>query len=183
MHEWSRASIGGLFLALVCATASAQTPSVDEIVSKTMAARGGLDKLRAVNTMKMVGKVSMQGRDFAITVMAKRPNLMLQEMTIDGARVVSAFDGEKVWVVNPMLGINEPQEMSGAMADEMRDQSIFGGPLMGYKERGETLELVGPEHRRRRQDVEAEAVTCERPDDVHRRRCRERLRAPVVTAR
>ena len=144
MHEWSRASIGGLFLALVCATASAQTPSVDEIVSKTMAARGGLDKLRAVNTMKMVGKVSMQGRDFAITVMAKRPNLMLQEMTIDGARVVSAFDGEKVWVVNPMLGINEPQEMSGAMADEMRDQSIFGGPLMGYKERGETLELVGP---------------------------------------
>ena len=76
-----------------------------------MAARGGLDKLRAVNTMKMVGKVTMQGREFPITVMAKRPNLMLQEMTIDGARVVSAFDGDKVWVVNPTMGINEPQEM------------------------------------------------------------------------
>ena len=114
--------------------------------------------------MKMVGKVTMQGREFPITVMAKRPNLMLQEMTIDGTRVVSAFDGEKVWVVNPMLGINEPQEMTGSMADEMRDQSIFGGPLVGYKERGETLELVGPEHRWRRQDVEAEADPRKRPD-------------------
>jgi outer membrane lipoprotein-sorting protein len=145
MEDRLRLGLIGLVLALMCAAAaSAQTPSVDDIVNKTMAARGGLDKLRAVNTMKMIGKVSMQGRDFPITVMAKRPNLMIQEMTIDGTRVVSAFDGDKVWVVNPILGINEPQEMSGAMADEIRDQSIFDGPLVGYKERGETLELVGP---------------------------------------
>ena len=69
---------------------------------------------------------------------------MRQEMTIEGSRVVSAFDGQKVWVVNPAMGINEPQEMKGSMADDMRDQPIFGGPLIGYKERGETLELVGP---------------------------------------
>jgi len=126
------------------AAASAQTPTVDEIVAKAVTARGGLDKLRGVNTMKMVGKVTMQGREFPITVLAKRPNLMRQEMTIDGSRVVSAFDGQKVWVVNPAMGINEPQEMKGSMADDMRDQPIFGGPLIGYKERGETLELVGP---------------------------------------
>jgi outer membrane lipoprotein-sorting protein len=144
MRSKYRMSLASLFLALVCAAASAQTPSVDEIVNKALTVRGGLDKLRAVNTMKMVGKVTMQGREFPITVMAKRPNLMRQEMTVDGSRVISAFDGDKVWVVNPMLGINEPQEMSGPMADEIRDQPIFGGPLVGYKERGETLELVGP---------------------------------------
>ena len=126
------------------AQAPAATPTVDEIVAKALTARGGLDKLRGVNTMKMVGKVTMQGREFPLTVIAKRPNLMRQDMTIDGAHVTSAFDGTKVWVVNPMIGINEPQEMSGAMADEIRDQPIFGGPLVGYKERGETLELVGP---------------------------------------
>jgi outer membrane lipoprotein-sorting protein len=144
MRQKFRAGLTGLLLALFCAAASAQTPSVDEIVNKALTVRGGVDKLRAVNTMKMVGKVTMQGREFPITVIAKRPNLMLQEMTIDGTRVVSAFDGEKVWVVNPMLGINEPQAMTGAMADEIRDQSIFDGPLVGYKDRGETLELVGP---------------------------------------
>jgi outer membrane lipoprotein-sorting protein len=144
MRERYRASVAAFLLSLVYATAPAQTPTVDEIVNKAIAARGGLDKLRAVNTMKMTGKVTMQGREVPVTVMAKRPNLMFQEMTIDGARVISAFDGQKVWALNPMLGINKPQEMSGAMADEMRDQSVFGGPLVGYKERGETLELVGP---------------------------------------
>jgi outer membrane lipoprotein-sorting protein len=144
MRERFRTGVAAVLMALVGATALAQTPTVDEIVAKAMTARGGLDKLRAVNTMKMTGKVTMQGRELPITVIAKRPNLMRQEMTIDGSRVVSAFDGTKVWVVNPMLGINQPREMSGPMADEMRDQPIFGGPLVGYKERGETLELVGP---------------------------------------
>ena len=165
------------------AAASAQTPTVDEIVAKAVTARGGLDKLRGVNTMKMVGKVTMQGREFPITVLAKRPNLMRQGMTIDGSRVVSAFDGQKVWVVNPAMGINEPQEMKGSMADDMRDQPIFGGPLIGYKERGETLELVGPRDRRRREDVEAEADPSKWRADVHRRRRGHRSRAAVVAER
>ena len=144
LHQ-SRRMVFTFIAAFIFVTAaSAQTPTVDEIVAKAVTARGGLDKLRGVNTMKMVGKVTMQGREFPITVLAKRPNLMRQEMTIDGSRVVSAFDGQKVWVVNPAMGINEPQEMKGSMADDMRDQPIFGGPLIGYKERGETLELVGP---------------------------------------
>jgi hypothetical protein len=62
---------------------------------------------------------------------------------VQGTRVVSAFDGEKVWAINPMLGANEPKELSGAQADSLRDQSTFDGPLVGYKERGDTLELVG----------------------------------------
>jgi outer membrane lipoprotein-sorting protein len=144
MRQRYAVSVPVIVLTLASAIAFAQTPTVDEIVAKAMTARGGLDKLRAVNTMKMAGKVSSQGREFPITVIAKRPNLMRQEMTIEGARVISAYDGTKVWVVNPMAGINEPQEMSGPMADEIRDQPIFGGPLVGYKDRGETLELVGP---------------------------------------
>ncbi len=144
VHKSRRMAFTFIAAFVFIAAASAQTPTVDEIVAKAVTARGGLDKLRGVNTMKMVGKVTMQGREFPITVLAKRPNLMRQEMTIDGSRVVSAFDGQKVWVVNPAMGINEPQEMKGSMADDMRDQPIFGGPLVGYKERGETLELVGP---------------------------------------
>ena len=144
MRQRYAVSVPVIVLALTSAIAFAQTPTVDEIVAKALTARGGVDKLRGVNTMKMVGKLTMQGREFSMTVIAKRPNLMRQDMTIDGARVTSAFDGHKVWVVNPMVGINEPQEMSGPMADEMRDQPIFGGPLVGYKERGETIELVGP---------------------------------------
>jgi hypothetical protein len=60
-----RAVIGLLALGLVLAasTARAQAPSVDEIVAKNLAARGGLDKLRSLQTMKMTGTINVQGMD------------------------------------------------------------------------------------------------------------------------
>ena len=78
--------------------------TVDEIVAKNLAARGGLDKLRGLQTMKMTGTINVQGMDMPLTVMTKRPNLLFQEMTMQGQRMVSAFDGAKVWAINPMLG-------------------------------------------------------------------------------
>ena len=63
-----------LGLVVAVSTARAQTPSVDEIVAKNLAARGGVDKLRALTTMKMTGTVNVQGMDMPLTVMTKRPN-------------------------------------------------------------------------------------------------------------
>jgi outer membrane lipoprotein-sorting protein len=141
-----RAAFRLLVLGLVVAaasTASAQTPSVDEVVSKNLAARGGEEKLRALNTMKMTGTINVQGMDMPITVMTKRPNRLFQEMTMQGQRMVSAFDGERVWAINPMLG-SGPRELTGTQADMIRDQASFDGPLVNYKDRGDTLEMVGP---------------------------------------
>ncbi len=133
-------------LGLVCgpAAARAQTPTVDQIVAKNLAARGGEDKLHSVNTMKMSGTLSVQGMQMPIKVLTKRPNLMLQEMTMNGSRIVSAYDGQKVWAINPMLGGSQPRELTGAQSESVKEQSTFDGPLAGYKSRGDTLELVGP---------------------------------------
>jgi outer membrane lipoprotein-sorting protein len=138
-----RAVIGvALGLVLVASAARAQTPSVDEIVAKNLAARGGLDKLRSLQTMKMTGTINVQGMDMPLTVMTKRPNLLFQEMTMQGQRMVSAFDGAKVWAINPMLGPG-PRELTGTQADMIRDQASFDGPLVNYKDRGDTLEMAG----------------------------------------
>jgi len=139
-----RAVIGVLALGLVLAAsaARAQAPTVDEIVAKNLAARGGLDKLRGLQTMKMTGTINVQGMDMPLTVMTKRPNLLFQEMTMQGQRMVSAFDGAKVWAINPMLGPG-PRELTGAQADMIRDQASFDGPLVNYKDRGDTLEMAG----------------------------------------
>ena len=139
-----RAVIGTLALGLVLAAsaARAQAPTVDEIVAKNLAARGGLDKLRGLQTMKMTGTINVQGMDMPLTVMTKRPNLLFQEMTMQGQRMVSAFDGAKVWAINPMLGPG-PRELTGTQADMIRDQASFDGPLVNYKDRGDTLEMAG----------------------------------------
>ena len=129
---------------LLAASASAQTPSPDELVAKHLAARGGEDKLKAVNSMRLTGNVSVQGMDMPVTVVSKRPNKMKQEMTMQGQKVVQAFDGENVWGVNPMMGSTAPRVIEGPTADALKTRSIFDGPLVGYKDRGDTLEVVGP---------------------------------------
>ena len=129
---------------LIAGYAAAQTPSVDELVAKNLAARGGEAKLKTVNSIKLTGSVSVQGMDMPVTVLTKRPNKMKQEMTMQGQKLVQAFDGQTVWSINPMMGSTAPRVVEGPAADALKTQSIFDGPLVGYKDRGDTLELVGP---------------------------------------
>lgn len=116
--------------------------SVDELIAKNLQARGGEAKLRATTTMRLTGKVSVQGMELPMTVTAKRPNMMRQEMQIQDKRVVTAFDGQKAWMINPMMGAEAPQEVQGPQGDMTREQSDFDGPLMDYKTKGTTVELV-----------------------------------------
>lgn len=121
---------------------SAAAQSVDDLIAKNLQARGGEAKLRALNSMQITGTVSVQGMQLPMTVTAKRPNKMRQEMQIQDKKVVTAFDGQTAWMINPMLGTEAPQVVQGPEADMRREQSDFDGPLMDYKAKGTTVELV-----------------------------------------
>ncbi len=144
MSRQRRAAAFTLAASFIAGLAAAQTPSADDLVAKHLAARGGEDKLKSLTAMRLTGSVSMRGMEMPVTVLTKRPNKMKQQMTMQGQTLVQAFDGETVWAVNPMLGGTTPRVVEGAAADGMKSQSLFDGPLVGYKDRGDTLEVVGP---------------------------------------
>jgi outer membrane lipoprotein-sorting protein len=125
--------------------AAAQT--VDEIVAKNYASKGGLEKWKAIQTQRMEGVASAQGFELGMIVYGKRPNLGRQDLTIDVGQgpmtMVNLFDGQKAWMINPMAGSTTPQEMTGPEADSMKDQADFDGALVDYKTKGHTVELVG----------------------------------------
>ena len=100
--------------ALLAAPAAAQTPTVDELLAKNMQARGG-GQLKNVKTRKVTGHVSTQGMEMQMTVLAKRPNMMLQEMKMGDRRLVTAYDGSQAWGLNPMIG-DTPQVLQGIQA-------------------------------------------------------------------
>lgn len=137
------ATIPVLLTALV-APAAAQTPSVDELIAKNIAARGGEQKLKAINTRKIAGTVSAQGMEIPMTVLAKRPDKMFQEMSVQGQRIVTAYDGQQAWTINPMMG-GKPAPLTGPQADMLEDQAWFDGPLAGARQRGDKMEIVGRE--------------------------------------
>jgi hypothetical protein len=58
--------------------------------------------------------------------------------------MVTAYDGEHAWGVNPMMG-DTPQALTGLQADLLKDQASFEGPLALARQRGDTMEVAGKE--------------------------------------
>jgi outer membrane lipoprotein-sorting protein len=126
-------------------TAPAQAPSVDDIVSKYLAAKGGAEKLRAVSTVKTTGRIKGPSGEVPITSWARRPNMMRRESVNQGKTFVVAFDGQTVWAINPMLG-PQPRPITGAAAEMARqDASDFDSVLLDYKQKGYKVDFVGTE--------------------------------------
>jgi outer membrane lipoprotein-sorting protein len=80
-----------------------------------------------------------------VTITTSRPNKLKQESVIQGQQIVMAFDGETAWTVNPLLGTDSPRAVEGPELDNLRNQADMDGPLVDYKSKGTTVELVGPE--------------------------------------
>jgi outer membrane lipoprotein-sorting protein len=130
-------------LAAPMVSATQQSP-VDELLAKNLAAKGGA-KVRDLQSMKQVSSMSMQGMDATMTVYTKRPNRLRQEISVGGQTVTSGFDGVTPWIINPMAGSNRPIAVTGPQADMLREQGDFDGPLVDYKAKGYTVELLGLE--------------------------------------
>jgi outer membrane lipoprotein-sorting protein len=144
MHNRARSfCIACLFVAAAAAVGHAQT--VDEIVAKNLESRGGIEKWKSIQSMKVTGTIDSGGRTIGLTAWSKRPNLSRQEMSFQGQQMVQAFDGTHVWVLSPGASENKPQEIKGAQADLARAQAEFDSVLLDYKEKGHKVELVGKE--------------------------------------
>jgi hypothetical protein len=56
---------------------------------------------------------------------------------------VQAYDGTTAWMIMPFMGSTEPEPMPADMAKDVIEQSDLDGPLIGYKEDGNQIQLVG----------------------------------------
>ncbi|MFN7986647.1 MAG: hypothetical protein U0529_04185 [Thermoanaerobaculia bacterium] len=129
------------------AKAAAASPTVDEIVGRYVAARGGLGKLRALKTLRQEGRVNAgAGRDGLVTREIKRPGRIRFELTVQGVTAVFASDGQRGWKVSPFDGEMGPQPLSDEVAMDAGEQADIDGPLVDWKRKGHRVELVGREN-------------------------------------
>lgn len=131
--------------ALISAGSFAQT--VDEIVDKHVTALGGMDKIKAVNTVITERSLAVQGMEIPTKTVLVVGKSLRNESTIMGNSMVQVVDDAKGWMIRPaqMGGTGEPEDMP---ADQLKQQIAsldpFGG-LVNYKEKGNKVELVGKE--------------------------------------
>jgi outer membrane lipoprotein-sorting protein len=133
-----------LVAGLTSMAAWAQT--ADEIIDKHMQAMGGKEKLKAVQTQRLTGKMVMgQGMEAPFTMEMARPNKMRMEFTFQGMTGIQAFDGKGGWSVMPFMGKTEPEAMPEEEAKIMQEEADIDGLLMDYKEKGRQVEYAGKE--------------------------------------
>lgn len=131
------------------AAASARAITVDELIAKNVAARGGLDKIRAIQSLRTTGKVHSGGGDFAIDIpfveLISRPGMTREEITMQGLTSVSAFDGTVAWQVQPFSGRLDPERLSADDVKSIKKSADLDGPLVDYAAKGSRVEYLGTE--------------------------------------
>jgi hypothetical protein len=142
LRRLSAVLLPALFLTLLGPQGvSAQT--VDEVIAKNIQAHGGLEKLKAVRTIRISGKYSQGSFRAGFLQENKRPEMVREEAIVQGLSQIQAYDGKTGWQVSPFGGRKDAELLS---QDDLRGLQIdadIDGPLVDYKEKGHKAELVG----------------------------------------
>jgi outer membrane lipoprotein-sorting protein len=128
------------------AASAAPLPGVDDVIARHVAARGGMDKLKSVQTVRMSGRITMgPGIEAPVSVEVKRPQRMRMEMQFQGMTAIQAYDGTSGWMIMPFGGRTDPQPMSPDDVKDAEEMADIDGALVDYRSKGHTVELVGRE--------------------------------------
>lgn len=129
---------------LVAVPMMAADLTVDEILAKNAEAKGGIDKLRALQSIKFTGKMSLGGgMEAPLTLTKKRPEMMRMDFTVQGLTGTQAYDGSTGWMVMPFMGKKEPEPMSADAIKDVKEMADFDGPFIDYAKKGYKVELIG----------------------------------------
>ena len=117
--------------------------TVDEIIAKSIDARGGIRKMKSVQSQRLSGHILLGDVEGTILIERKRPGKLREEISLEGRTLIRATDGKTGWSINPFSGGGAPGPLS---ADDFRlitQQADFDRPLVDYKAKGNQVELVG----------------------------------------
>ena len=146
--------------------------SAAQIVDKNVAARGGLQAWRAVQTLSLQGKMGAGGnrratlsvpvphqKELANTLPSrpaeeaqlpfllelKRPHKMRLELQFKGQTAVQVYDGINGWKFRPFLNRSDVEPYSKEELETASHGEDLDGPLVDYAAKGSRVELAGTE--------------------------------------
>jgi hypothetical protein len=118
-----------------------------EVIDRNVAARGGLDAWRKVDTMVWLGHLERHSKDaqrVPFVMQLKRPNLTRFELKEQFNQFTRIFDGSHGWKIRPGGdGRPETKTFSPEEVNFARTEFALDGPLIDYQAKGVSVELDG----------------------------------------
>lgn len=149
---------------------SPQGLTAEQVIEKNVAARGGSQAWRAVQSLSLSGKIDAGGNDsqsrpvlgvetggahlpkrpaqqtqLPFRLEMKRTRKLRLEIDFRGQTAIQVYDGTRGWKLRPFLNRHEVEPFT---RDEMKAaalQSDLDGPLLDYAAKGTKAELEGTE--------------------------------------
>jgi len=132
---------------LILVVGAARALTVDELIAKYIEARGGMEKLKAIQSLRLEGTRTRSGGGFEMPFVEirKRPGSIRSEATMQGLTMVRAYDGSEGWAVQPFRGRKDPEKLPADAAKQMAYEADLDGPLVDYRRKGNEVEYLGTE--------------------------------------
>ena len=132
-----------LVIGIICCTTTLFSQTADELVAKNLQAKGGIEKIKAIKSYKLSGKYQQGSFVAQVAQEAKAPDDIRQMFTIQGMTQIQAYDGNTGWQISPFEGRRDPEMLGEDDLRNISEDADFYGPLVDYKERGNTVEYLG----------------------------------------
>jgi hypothetical protein len=128
-------------------TAIVPAPTAEDLAAKNAEAKGGLERLRAVQSLRLTGRVLFNNGQLEASLVqsVKSPGAIRVDLTLQGLTLTQAYDGNEGWQINPFQGRKDPERMAPDDVKSLIEETEIGGPLVDWKARGHTLEYLGTE--------------------------------------
>lgn len=117
--------------------------SAEEIVKKHVAAIGGEDAWKKVQSLKMVGAISAQGMEIPVTITTVNKKGMRMDVDIMGMSNYFILTDKEGWAYFPAQGQQKAEPLTADQVKESQDQLDIQGLLVDYKAKGSKIEFLG----------------------------------------
>lgn len=142
----SRAEVIGRFALaaiLIWLAHSAAAQSAEDLVAKNIAARGGLDNIKAIRSIRLSGKLETQGTLIQFDADTRPDSIVRETQTLQGMAQVHAYDGSEAWKIDPFAGRRDAERMGEEDTRDLLETYDFYGPLVDYQRKGSKVEYLG----------------------------------------
>jgi outer membrane lipoprotein-sorting protein len=133
---------------LLLAASPAFAFTADELAAKNVAAKGGSERLSAIHSLRLSGKLRVNGDtiELGFATLLQRPGSIRYEAELQGLTQIQAYDGTQAWQISPFQGRKDPEKLSADDAKALaEDAADFIGVLVDYKAKDYTLDYLGTE--------------------------------------
>ena len=134
-------SILASFVCLISVSVFAQT--AEELVAKNLQAKGGVDKIKAIKSVRMSGDFDAGGFKATIAEYSKRPAMVREMFTVQGMTQVQAYDGSSGWQISPFGGRKDPELLGEDEVRGLSEDADMDGPLVDAQAKGNKIEYLG----------------------------------------